>query len=589
MDIQTILDHRLGMIAVKKGIITYFQLQHAIKEQRLSTYSNNSFVPIIDILVNSGIITKSQHKEFLALTPHRDLEPPPEVEETKEDSYITIAGDNLSATICHVPELTMEKIKNDLTDKNIIYGIANNYLIDKYLKAEDKSAPFEIAKGIPPQKGLSDKIIYFFDTEPFKVGTLTEDGTMDWKNRGDIPMVEPEKLLAKIEPGTNGQPGTNIFGSSVPAPQKTTVTLQWGSGTKKSEDNIECYSTINGQPMISSKGEICVLPILKIDGDVGIKTGHVDFDGLVDVNGTIQKGFNVKAKSLRTKQIVDSKVTVSDDILIFEGVYGSAINNDGTLKAGHIRSSQVISLGAITVQGEIAESKIETNGKCAVKGAILASEISAKKGINSNNIGSEVASPSRLTVGIDLRAKREIGKIKKDIFNLKKGDSYKKLEIENKTLEKRSEQINSELGEIAQVQDKLIVKLRNISESQDNNAETTEELEQKIKKIDDKVEELMGEDEKATEKIAENKDTMSNRGNKIEELNQKIREISELSESDKPLAIIKASGELYSGTMIKGAYSSIKIDKNMNRARISESKDKTSNAGDVWYMKISRL
>ncbi|HBN27370.1 MAG TPA: hypothetical protein DD405_07865 [Desulfobacteraceae bacterium] len=73
MDIQTILDHRLGMIAVKKGIITYFQLQHVIKEQRLSTSSNNSFVPIIDILVNSGIITKSQHKDFLALTPHRDL------------------------------------------------------------------------------------------------------------------------------------------------------------------------------------------------------------------------------------------------------------------------------------------------------------------------------------------------------------------------------------------------------------------------------------------------------------------------------------------------------------------------------------
>lgn len=589
MDIQTLLDHRLGMIAVKKGIITPAHLHHAIKEQRLSASSNNSFVPLIDILVNSGIITKSQHKDFLALTPHRELEPPPEVEETKEDSYITIAGDNLSATICYLPELTMEKIKKDLTDKNIIYGIASNYLIDKYLKAKNKSAPFEVAKGIPPQKGISDKLIYFFDTEPLKVGTLTEDGTMDWKNRGEIPMVEPEILLARIEAGTKGEPGTNIFGNSVPPLQKTTITLQWGSGTKKSEDNTECYSTVNGQPMLSSKGEICVLPILKIDGDVGIKTGHIDFDGLVDVNGTIQKGFSVTAKCLRTKQIVDSKVTVSDDILIFEGVYGSTIDNDGTIKAGHIRNSEIISLGTITVQGEIAESKIETNGKCAVKGAILASEISAKKGINSNNIGSEVASPSRLTVGIDFRAKREIGKIKKDIFNLKKGDLYERLEAENKTLTTRSEQINMELGEIAQVQDKLIVKLRNIGESQENCDETTEELEQKIKEIDDKVEELMGEDEKITEKIVGNKNIILNRGDKLEELNEKIREISKLSESDKPLAIIKASGELFSGTMIKGAHSSVTIDKSMNRAKISESKEKNPSEGGAWYMKISRL
>lgn len=600
MDIRKLIDQRLGMIAVKKKIISYAQFKYALKEQKKIS-DDKSFIHIVDILVNAGIIAETQQADLLSLTSVLGVAPSASVTgadaaysdsktvETIKESIIIISDDNLSAYVHKVSGITIDDVKKNLVTENIVYGIVADDSINKYLKDSDDINPFKIATGTSPVSGELDEIIYYFDIDPLKVGKITEDGLMDWKDRGDIPMIDSDELLAKFKAGTNGKSGTDIFGKPVQPVQLATAELKCGKGTTKSENGLECYSSIQGQPMLTDIGEICVQPVLKIKGDVGVKTGHIDFDGLVDVDGTIQKGYQVKAKGLRVKQVVGSEVTVEEDAQIFEGAYGSVINVGGRLKAGHIRTTTITAFGDINVQGEIAESKVETSGKCTVKGAILSSEILAKKGVNSNNIGSDTAGTSNLTVGIDFKAKREIAKVKGMLSELKHGDFYKKLEAENKELEEKSDTINLELGQIAQVQDKLMVARRNIDDVQGKGSEKDKELKLKIAEIDKKVEALMDEDEKALNKIDENQNVISSREERISELNEKITKITEMSEADKGISIVKASGNIFAGTVINGQYSTIVIDKNMGRIKISETKDKDPDARKLWYMKISSL
>ena len=61
MDMLELLDHRLGMIAVKKGLVGSEGFYRAIKEQKRIFFETNTFTPVADILVNQGVITNCRN------------------------------------------------------------------------------------------------------------------------------------------------------------------------------------------------------------------------------------------------------------------------------------------------------------------------------------------------------------------------------------------------------------------------------------------------------------------------------------------------------------------------------------------------
>ncbi|MBL0700110.1 MAG: hypothetical protein JJV92_04435, partial [Desulfosarcina sp.] len=144
MDITTeLLDHRLGMIAVKKGLVGSEEFYRAIKKQKRIFSETKTFTSVADILVNQGAIPKSRKDDFLSLSSSQSQDSQtganlydegklgnasmPESEKKNSVLELTISDDKLAAVVSFNGEsetsITADDIKTLLKNKGVIYGI----------------------------------------------------------------------------------------------------------------------------------------------------------------------------------------------------------------------------------------------------------------------------------------------------------------------------------------------------------------------------------------------------------------------------------------------------------------------------------
>ena len=263
------------------------------------------------------------------------------------------------------------------------------------------------------------------------------------------------ELLAEKISAIHGEKGIDIFGRPVDPPAVKDAKLKCGPGTRMSDDNLKLFAKIEGQPSLAFGGKVSVMSDLVIKGDIGLQTGHVDFDGNVKVMGTVQSGFKVKAGSIDAKEIHEAEVIASEDVTVSGGINGATITAGGIISAKYIAKTTISSFGDVAAQKEIIDSIIETSGSVLVrKGKIISSEIASKKGIESMDIGTDKSSPCKLKVGVDTHGEREIQKKETAIRAIEEERMVIMEQLE--TFEKDEATLNQEIAEQAQIQDRAM-------------------------------------------------------------------------------------------------------------------------------------
>lgn len=516
------------------------------------------------------------------------------VSEDKLSAYMSLSGESFTG-------VTLNDVLSALEREGIKFGVIDNELIKTYLESEPvPDEPFRIAEGKAPISGKDSEIKYNFETDPLNIGSLRKDGTIDWKDRGALPQVRQGDLLAEKIHGTAGTPGTDIYGMIIPVALPRDVKLKCGKGVEKSEDGDRVFSKLAGIPSVFADGSLNVFPEINIQGDIGLETGHVDFDGHIEVAGAVQSGYRVQGKSLRARKLHNAEVLIDEDIIVLGGIYDTEIKCKGKLKAGHIHSSTVDVIGDLVVENEIYGSRIETNGRCMVGGGtIISSEISARKGIVVRNIGTEASGPSILEVGVDRKLHSRIKEIKQQIKKI----NHQEEEIKSSSiaLKERSDQLNIKLGEIAQTQDGYMVQQRQVEEkikkaqARLNEAEKEkyqtiiDRLVLKQERVDAEINKIIEEDEAAMEKISENDEEIKRGHEEIVELREKIAMIEESAKIDKGVPVVKVSGDIFPGTSITGPNSSVTTKEIYSYVRIFETSETDQLGTKNWCMKISRF
>jgi uncharacterized protein (DUF342 family) len=244
---------------------------------------------------------------------------------------------------------------------------------------------------------------------------------MDWKNRGDIPQVAVGDVLVEKTDGRPGEPGTNVCGGVMPPPKAREPKLKCGKGAARSEDGRQIIAKTSGTPRLASNGKVVVFGVLQVEGDIGIETGNLDYEGYIEASGGVDSGYSVKGKGLRAAGIQDAVIEIEEDLNCLGGIYGSTVKVGGNLKAGHIHNCTIEVLGDLVVKKEIYDSTVETNGRCLIgEGKLIASTIDAKKGIYAKTIGSDASNPCTLTVGIDRQYQRDMGLYEDELTELKR-------------------------------------------------------------------------------------------------------------------------------------------------------------------------
>lgn len=616
-------DKRFGAVAIKNGFITMQQLKRALVLQERVLSASGIWINIGNVLIKMGHLAKEQIESILAAQqmvmdtpPNAPIDEAISLESTsiekesskfalKEFFEILISDDQMSAYLIPLDKnhskITLEDLKEYINNNGIKYGIINDNLLEKYLGRPYKnSQKWEIALGAKAVRGEPAKIKYFFDTDPLKIGTILEDGTTDWKDKGEIPQVKSETLIAEKTPRTRGTPGTAVSGKPILPEPAQDMNFRGGKGVSFSEDRLKLFSKVGGTPKITEDGRINVLSILTIKGDIGLETGHIDFDGYIDVSGIVQTGYNVKGQCLRVKEIQDATIEMEGDIIAWNGVYLSDIKAKGDFKASHVHNSKLEINGNTIVEKEIFNSKIETGNKCMIgDGKIISSEIFSKNGIIAQDIGTVASKDSSLNVGVDNILKRKIIHMKENVAKLK--TENKDLSAILPGLQKSSEKISIQLGEDAQKQDRLMVKERELQEQlekvqKDNKKDEIKKIEielnavtQKKNEIDANVDKLLDSDEKITDKIKKAGLQKQQLDEEIEKNSAEIDVLVEALKNEKVLAMIKVHGHIFSGNTVKGRYSNIILEKDYSRVQIMETNKNDEGIATKWHMKISPL
>ncbi len=606
-------DKLFGDIAVEKQMVTREKLDRALVIQRCIANRTRVYMPIGSVLQKMGLLSEPQVEAILSLQAAPVQEAPvpaataPAIEcqpvegDPTAAVQLEVSPDKLTAAISPAkagqapPPLDVVKLM--LMEKEIAFGIVNDSLLAAHLSRNPMPAePFVVARGTPPVAGEPPEIRYYFDTNPLRIGTLLEDGTMDWKNRGDIPQVAVGDLLAEMVGGVPGKPGTSIFGLEIPPPRVKEPVLKFSKGAERSEDGRQILAKIKGTPKLGVDGRIGVFGVLPIDGDIGIETGNINFDGHIEVNGGIDNGYKVKGGSLSIKEIQNAEIEVSDDLVSYGGVYASTILVGGHLKASHVHNCTLEVLGDLVVEKEIFGCTILVNGRCMVdSGKIIASKITAKKGITVKDIGTQAARPSELIVGVDFKFERDMNACKEQFADLER----RKSELANAivALKGQIDKMDAELGQVAQEQDGCMVQRRQLEEKLKapeiaKNPEKRSLLDEliadlaaKYDALDKRVQELMSMDDVARKQISLHQSTIKEIEQQIAATQEQITLLEEAAKIDPGIPVVKATGIVYAKTLVFGPHRKILIPEDMRNVRIAESEEEPKQ----YQMKISSL
>ena len=273
-----------------------------------------------------------------------------------------------------------------------------------------------LAEGVP---GDPAKMPYIRSTDE----PLTRNGKDEQVNHRDkqanLKMVKKDALIAEIAFRIEAKSGSDIFGNSTPPPPAEMADINLGEGVRL--DGTQFYAEYDGALVISGL-KIKVIKTLIDEGDVNLASGNLDFDGPIQIKGSIDTGARVYSTKdiLIEGHIRGGSIKSGKDIKVSGGVItgqkGSIVCG-GDLHSDFIENSIIYCKGNITVQKAILSSKIYCNEKISIlnaDGILAASEIVVGANIETGDLGFGQGRSTIIYLGydwkkassIDIRTKR---------------------------------------------------------------------------------------------------------------------------------------------------------------------------------------
>ncbi len=608
--IKTQEDVRFGELCIEFDFLTRGNLTLALEEQQQMALSGRS-IRIGDLLVDAGMISESQktlvlQKQKLTTSTKTRQEPcntnqsvlvsidTTGMQQINTPPFVFyIQSDALKAYVAKDPSFShtrdaMAQLREALEKNGIIYGLADPEKINAFLLSEnDTNKLFKLACGTPPVDGEDALIEYQFELDYLKPGRLKEDGTIDFKERGQIPFVCRDTVIAVKTPPRHGKHGVNIYGDTIDCRAALDQDIQPGRGVRLSPDQLQAFSEVDGNPGLSADGVLSVNDAYFIEGDVDFTTGHVKFDKNIYITGAVKSGFRVEGINVMANSVDGGMIKARGDVLVKNGITESSIRAKGNINAAYIHRSRIHCLRDLKVTREIVDTEAALDGMCLLKsGRMYTSVISAKGGAVIQNIGSEKSRPSVISVGTARYMEQELKRIDKQIEKFQNA-------LEESTLEKS--RLEKELEQTCEIMDNLMAarkktqaaidvlkhgdKPGDITLFQNSLIEATEKIETlSLKKmiLKKKVLKITGLAEENTQRVTSS-------------IEEKFK-IKRLEKNTPSKPVLDVGGTVFPGNRVYGKHSHIIINRTQTRVRIMEMGSATEDSTKTsWEMVITTL
>ncbi|TWI73192.1 hypothetical protein LZ24_01279 [Desulfobotulus alkaliphilus] len=613
-------EKRLAAAILRLGWVSEEKIKQATDIQQLIFRKKGVHPGLGDVLIQQGHLKKAQLDAILKAmnkcdepaakappetkkTPPKDPEGDPvchasapdgipcytmEQDETSPselDSYLslTVSKDNMAAFIREKeplpPHLTTDELLDWIQAKGIIYGLVDQNLLDGFIRFESvRQSSFKTASGKPPRPGKEGRIQFHFPTDFLSSGAmLTDDGRIDFRERGAIPHVTKGSLLAEKTATIHGVNGVDVFGNIQVVPEVKDPPLKAGTGVYTSEDRLKIFAKIDGQPSLRASGEVSVIDEILIKGDVGYETGHIQYEGKVRITGKIPAGFRVEANEVTAEAVDGGQISAKGDVVITNGITEGEVYTEGEVRAKFVNKSKIRTLSNVTIHSEVIDSDIACSGGFNIRsGKIIASEIAARQGIEAGTIGTEISSSSTLHIGIDLPLQETFMEIDRKIQ--KKKDILSKVLLLPQELENEEKKLLADITHFAQVQDRSGLKLKLIQEKKFDEAETTAaEAPSLVKKLHEDMQEA----EKRLGELFNRQDTIDDDKKKareaidaaeknLKEDEQEKKAMEDWAAQRTPIALLKINSKAYPGTRIVGSKAQATLQEPLSKCMVRQ-------------------
>ncbi|MDR7072166.1 DUF342 domain-containing protein [Fictibacillus barbaricus] len=294
-------------------------------------------------------------------------------------------------------DITLDKLTKWLKEKNILHGIRTEVLYQLIQNIENIHFPVVIAQGILPVNGTSAELIPLIGQET----AIASDNNdkIDFKRLFTIPTVTSGQLIARKKNATEGKPGISVYGKPIPAQKGKEIRIKNGENTVFNTEDLGIYATVDGEVSFQAH-YVNVYPVYKVNGDLSLKTDHINFVGNVHVTGNVPSGFKIQAMGdVRIEGLVEAaEISTPGSIVIAGGVLGRGnglIRCGGNFTSLYVTQGVIIAGESITVAQSILYSHCEAGNKITCltgKGNVSGGTIKAGNQISANEIGNETYS-----------------------------------------------------------------------------------------------------------------------------------------------------------------------------------------------------
>ena len=283
-----------------------------------------------------------------------------------------------------------------------------------------------VAEGRDPINGYDEYYEPLLSFEK-QAGRILSDGRMDYKEVGSIIQVQKNQEILKAIPRVKPEDGYDIFGDKVSSIKEDKGGYRKGENLILSGTDPSIYvSAIDGCISVDS-GKVNILPVAVINGDVGLESGNIIFNGAVHVTGSVLPGFKVQADSdiIVEKDVEDGQLISGGDITVKLGVVGKEsvkLIAKGNISARFMQNVKVEAGKSVIVDDSIINCDIVSYDTILVKGKagkIIGGKVAALYEIKASTMGTQAETSTSLTVGRHFILENEINKKRNEIIIVK--------------------------------------------------------------------------------------------------------------------------------------------------------------------------
>ncbi|MDR2490922.1 MAG: FapA family protein [Spirochaetaceae bacterium] len=367
---------------------------------------------------------------------------------------VEISDDQMRAFLHVTPtgpagaDIMLEDIQKILSMNGVVAGISQEFL-ESFADKPIYKEKICVAKGEPAVSGMNSFMQYFFETDQSKIKLKeSSDGRIDFKEMNIIENVRQGQKLAVWNPADRGRDGQTVTGRILMATPGKETAFDIGHNVHIDSDKITIIADVDGQVMLIN-GKINVEPLYEVAGDVGVKTGNIEFLGNVVVKGDIADGFKVKAAGNIDVSGTVNKATLiaGADIIVKQGIYGKEgmiIQAGRSVWAKFIENATVRSGNMVVVSDGIINSYVDADKRILCSGRrakIVGGRVRAAEEINCKTLGAAGGSTETVCeVAFDPQSKEALEALNKEREQI--AAEFDNINLNIRTLENQKKQNN---------------------------------------------------------------------------------------------------------------------------------------------------